>query len=354
MARVRSIDPLVDGRWDDYVVAHPRATVYHLAAWSLILRQSYGVRPTYLTFEEGDGTLGGVLPLASRRGLISGSRLVSLPLVHQAGPLADSPDREAELLRAAADLADERAVPLVVRSATGGYEVAVGDLAVIPEAPSWVIRLDPDLERIRRRWPGNLRRDVARSEREISVREGVSEGDLRRFYRLYLRAMKEHGVAPRPWRQMVLCWRQLRPAGRLRLLIAERESRTVGAAVLHLLGERVEVRYMASDREYLSHRPNHALYWAMIKSGAAEGYGALDLGGGTGSLVAFKRRWGAEVVALYRYVHTPSRGRRRAIAPTLGGDEGRQSRERAPSATIWRHLPTPLSRFAGSLVYRYL
>ena len=67
-ARAVQIDPLADPRWDAYVRAHPRWTVYQLGAWAEILRRAYRFDPRYLALEDDGGALRGVLPAAPQEG----------------------------------------------------------------------------------------------------------------------------------------------------------------------------------------------------------------------------------------------------------------------------------------------
>ncbi|HKJ36778.1 MAG TPA: GNAT family N-acetyltransferase [Solirubrobacterales bacterium] len=349
---VRELDPLADPRWDAYVEGHELASSFHLGAWSAILGGAYGVRPIYLAAEDDSGRLCGVLPLVRRRALFGGVRHSSLPLVRRAGPLADSDAALSLLLGAAERRARESGVPLVIRSSAPNLADLLGDgAAAVPQLPSWVLDVDRDLDEVRRGWPGNLRRDVSRGEREVTVREGDGEADLRDFYSLYLGTMRMHGVAPRPWREIALAWRLLAPERRLRLLLAERSGVVIGAAIALITGRRAELRYLTSAQSGLRHRPNHALYWSVIRMAADEGCTAIDFGNGSGSLVFFKRRWGCESEGLYRYVLGPGLGAGQP-APRLDTDPSDGGEPK--TAAVWRRLPPPLARLGGALVYRYL
>src|SRR3954470_16278888 len=82
-----SIDPVADARYDDFVAGCERAGAYHTGAWAKILAAAYGARPHYLASTAPDGSLDAVLPLMTSRGIASGARLRSLPVVPFAGPV---------------------------------------------------------------------------------------------------------------------------------------------------------------------------------------------------------------------------------------------------------------------------
>ena len=81
--------PEVNKSWNRFVEHHPRATVAHLAGWGEIAREVYGHESIYLTAQDGDGDVVGVLPLILVRSRLFGRRLVSMPFLDYGGVLAE-------------------------------------------------------------------------------------------------------------------------------------------------------------------------------------------------------------------------------------------------------------------------
>jgi hypothetical protein len=362
MATVTPIDA-TDGRWDRYVRGHERAGVYHLGAWPRILRAAYGFRPSCLALEEG-GELRGVLPLMRSRGLVSGRRLRSLPVVPAAGPLADTRDGEAELLRAACRLADEGSKALLLLSREDGYEELVPQLVRKPKHPTWIVPLPSDPEELRAAWrkgSKNLHRSLNKADKSgVSVREGGSAADLRAFYRLYMGTMKAHHSLPRSYRQLSIARDLLGPPGVFRVFIAEHEGDPIAAGVFHCFRGTIELLYNGSTAAKLDLRPNHALYWHVIRWGIETGYRHFDFGQAKpdSQLERFKAQWSAERVPEYRYdyvVH-PSAARADSLRHTADrmGRAGGASRREELIAKVWDHTPLGITRMAGALAYRLL
>ena len=46
---IHVINPLSDGRWDDLVPRHPRASVFHRRGWLEALNRTYGYTPLVFT-----------------------------------------------------------------------------------------------------------------------------------------------------------------------------------------------------------------------------------------------------------------------------------------------------------------
>jgi CelD/BcsL family acetyltransferase involved in cellulose biosynthesis len=362
--RITQIDPVADPRWDRFVSGHPRAGAYHLGAWAEVLAAAYRFEPAYLALEGPDRELRGALPLMRTRGLVTGRRLRSLPVVPPAGPLASSDSGEdlAALLRAACRLTDERGSIWTLHAREAGHERLCRELRPVPKHPTWVIELPADIDEMRRGWKktsNNLFRSLAKSERAgVTVREGTAESDLRAFYRLYLQTMRRRTTLPRLYRQLAKDRELLGPSGAFRLFVAEHDGDVVAGGIYHSFGGTLDLLYNGSDDSRLDVRPNHALYWYAIQWAAANGHEEVDLGHGRpgSSLARFKAQWGAAEVPEYRYDYVPGAdagdgedGATRSRPRVL---EGRGSQ--GPVERIWPRLPLAATRLAATIAYRHL
>lgn len=364
--QVAPIDPPADGRYDDFVAGCERAGAYHAGAWARILSRAYGYRPRYLALTGDGGALEAVLPLMSSRGVVSGRRLRSLPVVPHVGPVGRTLAAEAVVIEAACRLADESGAALIFNSRTAGYAERVPALLESPKNPAWVTPLPGDADALRRGWKktsNNLFRNIGKSEKAgVRVREGVGREDLRAFYQLYLATMRRHRSLPRNWRQIALDQSLLGASGTFRLFIAEHESRPVAAAVFHAYRDTVDLLYNGSDESSRDLRPNFALYWRAVSWAIENGYSRFDWGEAEegGPLSRFKAQWSAEPVPEYRYDYASSGAgsagradRLRHSGDTLDTPGERSRRQRVVDAA-WARTPLPLTRVAGSAVYRYI
>jgi hypothetical protein len=354
--RVRDVDPVADARFDEFVAGHPQATVFHLGAWAPILGGAYGFRPRYLAVER-DGRLTGVLPLMVTRGLVSGRRLRSLPTIGNGGPLGETADDERALLAAAAELVPREARSLVLLSFRDDLPAPAGAVAR-ERVPTWVVHdLDVETDALRKRSP-QLHRHLRKAERaSVVFREYEGEAALRRFYGFYLEVMRRRHSLPRPYVQFDLA-RRLLPAGAYRLFGVERDGTMLAGCVCHPFRDGVELLYSASDERAWDARPNHAMWWGVIRWAAEHGFAHVDLGVAQpeSGLADFKRMLLAEPVPKYAY-QLPA-------APTAA-DRVRRSAHgagrtrQAPSLRTrllqgaWDRAPLKATELAGRIVYRY-
>ena len=362
-ATVARIDPVVDPRWDAFVRSHPDAGPYHLGAWAEILRAAYGDEPAYLALADERGKLTGGLPVMRTRGLVTGKRMRSLPVVPPAGPLASTPQDTRALLEAACRQTDEAGARVwTLHSRGGGCEELVPELRPVPKHPTFVLDLPDDVDELRRGWKktsNNLFRSLKKADKAgVTVRESRSEADLRAFYALYLRTMRRRSTLPRPWTQLREDRRRLGPDGAFRLFVAEHEGDIVAAGVYHALGGAVDLLYNGSDDSRLDVRPNHALYWHVIEWAASEGFAELDFGHARvdSSLARFKRQWSAREVPEYRYDYVPGAASSGASGAD-GGGGARPLHGRGRQGVLekaWPKLPLPVTRAAAGVAYRWL
>jgi CelD/BcsL family acetyltransferase involved in cellulose biosynthesis len=351
----RHVDPLTDARWDAYVRAHPTATVYHLGGWAAVLRGAYGFRSRCLAREE-DGRLRGVLPRMRKKGIVSDARLRSIPVFSYGGPLADTPAGEQRLLEAARELAEREGVRgLSVNTGARRLEAAGYESEEI--LPRWLVEVPEDLEGLRAGWrktSNNLFRSLKKADAAgLVFREGGSIGDLRSFHRLYVATMRRHRSLPRTLRQLRLARDHLEP--HMKVFIVAHDNRDVAAGVYHVFGDTIELVYNGSDDDALKMRPNHFLYWQVMRWAAERGLRWIDLGGAYADtpLAGFKQQWGAEPRARFRLNHRAGGAGTRAesLAQVGYGAEGSESRL---VDLAWRAMPTPLLRAGAHVAYRYV
>ena len=318
-ARIISIDPLTDQRWERFVSTHPDALVFHHPAWLRALEEAFDYQPVHLACEDADGELRGVLPLFAMRGVVTGYRFSSLPRTPLAGPLTWDRETTGALLGAAVERV--RGVPgaqLQFKLASDTLGGLVEDVVAARWRQSYQVDLPERPDQLRfgsGRNQARLRWAIKKAARlGVVAREAESEADLRRWYAVYLETMRWYFVPPRPYHFFELVWRALRPHGMLRLLLAERytaDGVTLLAGSLFLMyGKTVFYTFNGRRREYLGFRPNDALQWKAIHEACAAGYQHYDLGEVTSdhsSLADFKSKWGATPHWLYRYYYPAPR-----------------------------------------------
>ena len=100
---VRELKPAERNEWDNFVMASPSGTFFHLYEWQTVVRSALGHR-SFMLAARGPEGVRGVFPIALVRSRIFGDCLVSMPLAVYGGICASDSDAYFSLLRAEATI----------------------------------------------------------------------------------------------------------------------------------------------------------------------------------------------------------------------------------------------------------
>jgi predicted N-acyltransferase len=348
--RFNRIQPLLDDRWNRFVNAHERASVFHSSAWLSALQQTYGYEPVAYTTNSRSSDLDNAVVFCRVDSWITGRRLVSLPFSDHCDPLVDDPKQlknlfailDEEVRRGALKYVELR--PLRVLTETGSLFQSVDSHYL------HIIDLRPDLDTLFKNCHmSSTRRKIRRAAREqLTYHDGNSESLLDAFYRLLVLTRRRHGIPPQPklWFRNLI--RSFGPAVKIRL--AAKDGRPIAAILTILHGETLFYKYGCSDHQFKSLGGTHLLIWRSIQEAKQQGLLKFDLGRSAlaqGGLITFKDRWGAERSQL-----TYSRFTRSSESPAYY----------PPSTRIGTQLlrclsscsPAWVATRAGSLLYKHI
>ncbi len=385
--RATTVDVHTDGRWSDFVSAHPGALIYHHPSWLSVLEREYGQKCTALACEDEAGKLRAILPLFFSKGLpfrlgrsATNSRYSSLPRTPVTGPLALDDEAMAAILRQAVDLVrSPHGVQLEIKSHDDNLAKLVPELTSISWGCTYVEELPTEIEA--RGWEDfcenvrlprecgpcqeckRLRFGNAKQQHRVNwavnkatklglhVREAESESDVSEWYPLYLDSMRHHAFPPRPERFFHDLWTTLRPLGQIKLLLAERQeseqNRTVAGSIFLRFGQTVFYAFTGCAHRDFQLHPHDLIQLESIRDSCKSGYRWYDFGEASaegGGLAQFKGKWGTEPKPLYRYYY-PS---------PLHDLESKASPFVSLVRQGWRSLPLRLTAKLGERLHRYM
>ncbi len=330
-----SLSDAATREWDDYVLRHPRGSLYHTARWVRFAGEVFAFDQRYWMARDAAGRLVGLLPFVRQRSVLFGARWVSLPFVNYGGPLGDSAPIEEALIRAAA-------------AAQRGYRTALEIRDTVPGRPAYcrtdkvsMLRDLPDsAELLGKQLGAKLRSQIRRADREgpTVVVGGHELAD--EFYKVFAEVMRDLGTPVYPakfFRQL------LRDVGTdCDVVVVRLQGQPAAAALLTHFRGVTEVPWAASRRAFRATSVNMRLYWECLSLAIQRRSQRFDFGRSTkdAGTYAFKAQWGAMPTPLYWYY------------PLLPRDAGAAGDSRVANALrrAWTRLPIGIANRVGPAI----
>lgn len=338
------MNPLAVPDWDRGLADLPGAGFFHSRAWAGVLRDTYGYRPEYQA-GFASGRLCSLLPMMEVDSWLTGRRGIGLPFTDLAGPLCPDAGSFQRL---------HQAVLALGRARGWKYVECRGGRQWLPDAPvstsflRHVLALGVGETALLSGFEDSVRRAIRKAERSgLKIEFAKSPGAMQEFYRLMCLTRRRHGVPPQPYPFFANIQRHALASGQGWIVLARQAGQPVAGAVFLHFGRHAIYKFGASDETHQQLRANNLVMWRAILHYASEGFVDLDFGRtslGNEGLRKFKLGWGAQEqpVDYTRYDF-------RSSVYVTARDEAQGWHNR-----VFQALPLPMSRLAGSLLYRHI
>lgn len=279
---IRVSDVVDDPDWDDFVDALPGSHVQS-SAWAAT-KSALGWRALRVVATRGTRIVAGCqvllrpVPLVGSLGYASRGPLVADPDGPAPAVVLDELDRVARA---------ERLLLLKVQPPPGGDHL-VPALAArgfrpspLEAAPTATVRIDLSLppEELWRRMRSNVRSNIGKAQRKGVVVRAGERGDLEAFHQLVVSTGQRQEFAPYPLRYYERMWESFAGTGRIRLLLAEHEGRTLAAVLLVGFGDTVAYVMGGRAAEQTGIHPVELTHWTGVEWATERGYRYYDFGG---------------------------------------------------------------------------
>lgn len=344
--KINILNPLLDGRWDEFVARHPRGTVFHERAWLEALVLTYGYEPAVLTSAAAGEPLRNGILLCRVSSWMTGTRLVSLPFADHCELLLDDNNEFREFSDWLREECRSREWSYVETRSLS--ESASAGSGFEPDRSFWFHELDlgPSLDKIFGRMHHNsFRRKIRRAEREeIGCEVGRSPQLLDEFYQLLLITRRRHQFLPQPrsWFENLIDGF----GDNVRISVARKSGQPIAAMMTLWHRSSIVYKYGCSDGRFHNLGGMPFLFWKLVEEGKERGMEKIDLGRcdlENQGLRIFKDRLGARRRML-TYRRYTNRERALAFAPS----NAQRFRE------LSSFLPDLVLTAAGRLLYRHL
>ncbi|MGH3909078.1 MAG: lipid II:glycine glycyltransferase FemX [Pseudonocardiaceae bacterium] len=336
-------DPRTDPRWRQ-LVSGPHGSLFTSPPWIEAVCATYGFDPVCRIAPGRHGPIAGLawVPISD----IRGDRRISLPFCDRADPPVDGAVSWAALRESVVG----PDAPFTVRCFDTAIPAADPHLHRVGSAAWHGTPLDADVEEIHRRLSKHARRNIAIAERSgVRIEAGTGLDAVRSFHGLHVQLRKrKYRLLAQPVELFERIWEAFSGDGALVTLLAHADDELIAGALFLVWGDTLYYKFGASRPEYLSLRPNDAIFWAGIRWAVARRLRWLDWGVSDldqPGLVAYKRKWATE--------------ERTIVTLRAGGEQARPPGDAGPVLGELTRLltddsvPDEITERAGTLLYRY-
>lgn len=339
-----TVDPLSQPNWDESVLPLPGAGFFVTRAWTQVLHETYGYKPLFVVLGGADRPAA-VLPLMEVSSWLTGRRGIGLPFTDLAEPLCQDAGQFPVLHDYARQLGRNRGWK---------YLECRGGRQWLPEATAstsflrHVLPLNSSETVLFSGFDDSVRRAIRKAEKGgLRLEFSRSPEAMQTFYRLMCLTRRRHGVPPQPYRFFANIQRFVLARELGWIVLAMEGDEAVAGAVFFHFNRHAIYKFGASDETKQQLRANNLVMWRAIQHYASAGCLDLDFGRtslGNDGLRKFKLGWGTrEETADYTRLDL------RSSAFVTAKDDAQGWHN-----SIFRALPSQLSRLAGSLLYRHI
>jgi hypothetical protein len=338
------INPLAFPHWNDLVTGTEDYSFFHSENWARVLHETYGYRPVYFSRIE-DGKLNTMIPVMEVKSMLTGTRGVSLPFTDHCDPIMPRGSSAEDALSCLMEHGRKVGWKYIELR---GKRYFVQDTPVFSSYYYHTLPLSEDGQKIAagfKRFNGkNIRRA---SSVGVDANMHTTLDSMKKFYVLHCKIRKLHGVPPQPFSFFRKLHEHVISKGLGNVILASYQGESIAGGVLFHFGDKVILKYSASDRKYQSLRANNLLIWSAIEWYAKSGYRTMSLGRTdphAEGLRNFKNGWGADEETINYYHYDLSH------EDFVTDNPG----HRAIYNRILKIMPIPVLRLVGSLLYRHV
>jgi FemAB-related protein (PEP-CTERM system-associated) len=285
---VRELGASDESRWNEFVLAHPEGSPFHLTAWKDVIVKNFRYTPFYLMAVDAE-RVRGVLPLFLVKNMLLGKALISTPFAVYGGVLADSEEPRSLLAREAQQLGERLGVQYVeLRNA---YPDQCVGFKRVSRYVTFAEQIGDDEEAILAAIPRKTRAAIRKSLKAGFVTRVAN--DPAGFVDLYTRNLRRLGTPSFPknyFSDLLAAFRGMIDVREVLL-----DGKLASTVMTFYFRDQVLPYYGASDPAFNSAAPNNFMYYDLMRWGSRLGYRLFDFGRskkeGSGSY-DFKAHWG--------------------------------------------------------------
>ncbi|KZZ71149.1 hypothetical protein A3765_15060 [Oleiphilus sp. HI0130] len=342
-------------RWDTYIAAHPSGNIYYEWRFLEAISRIFGHKIKLLTAtEKQSGQIIGVLPIVEQKSRLFGHLWTSIAFVNYGGPLCNNEKVEASIFEFIQQVAKRENINrLEVR---GLYERPIPDSwnCSQDKASMWLpLPSDNNSDTLLSSFKAKLRSQIRKGYTEsVNVKVGGLEL-IDDYYTVFARNMRDLGTPVYSKRLFSELLNTL--ANQAWLVLIYHQGKPASAAFLIKTGDRMEIPWASTIRDYNRFGLNMVLYWEVLKLSCEQKCVVFDFGRSSinATTYKFKKQWGAQPIQHYWYGYEPGED---SSSGQLQGTSKASTENPKFKILIacWKRLPIWLSKLIGPSIVKFI
>jgi len=338
--QIRSLGPPDITAWNDFVSRTAGGTFFHCAEWKEVFEKSLHHTAYYFLAEAG-GEICGILPLVHIRSRLFGNLLASLPFLAYGGSVTTDDEIAVALEAEARALAQRLDVNYIEyrnrATKRPGLETKSAYVTFRKKLPDTT---DECMQMIPRKQRAMVRKGIKHGL------EARVENHLDNFYPIFSESYRNLGT-PVLAKKYFEAIRQAFGKN-CEVLTIFKDDRAIASVMSYYFRDEVIPYYGGSRSAARGLMANDFMYWELMRRSCEAGIRVFDYGRsreGTGSY-RFKKHWGFVPEPLHYQYDLVGQGGMPDLSP--GNPKYRLA------ISIWKRLPTGLTRWLGPMVAKNL
>lgn len=342
--QLKIINPLSYDGWDELLMSADGYSIFHSQAWVGVLCDSYQYHPLYFTMIDS-GKLSALVPVMEVKSAVTGKRGVSLPFTDYCEPLVSDKAQFREILNSIIRYGKD--------SGWKFFELRGGNGLQLNTASSsyyytHTLDLGQGEEQVFSKYRDNTKRNIKKAlKNNVQVEIHRSPESVREYYLLHCLTRKRQGLPPQPFYFFENIYQHIISKNLGFVVLASHQKKIVSGAVYFHFGKKVIYKFGASDMAFQHLRANNLVMHHAIQWSIQNGYRQFCFGRTEPfheGLLRFKEGWGTQGHHLNYYKFDLRKD-------SFIKDGQKKNRD---GYFIFREMPVPLLKMAGSLLYRHI
>jgi len=337
--------------WNEFVNKNKNSRFYHSLKFKETIEKTYkNCKAEYYLLINNN--VKAIFPFFIVKSKLMGNRLISLPFIDNGGFLGEYKKEDTKtLIEELKKIDDLKYIEIRLNSFMENFENDKKILLKLgfneEKSKNQIILELRNKDVLWECFDRITRKGIKKAEKsKLKIREIKNEEEIKMFYKLYLKNMKNFGAPQHSYKYFSNLFRFLKKE--FKGLNCYKDKKLIASLIVLFSKNHIHAAYNSSDNRYLIYQPNDLLHWEIIKWAYKNNIKYFDMGQceanaekGTHAegIYRFKKKWLGEVYQRdYFYYYFDEKDEKKTEK-----DKDRLKRFR----NIWKRLPSLIIKIIG-------